>query len=308
MRKMIAVAAVLAMSSVHAEELKFGDVNYFFKQGQMNVLANVNSAFSEEKNDTTTQESRGYITETQFTYGFSDQLNAFIGLDYAYDLQTEISGNPDIDSDGLANPALGAIYRLMNQNDAAYNVDLGAVARINIEDAEEGSSDPGVVEDGNFANGRSSLELLARMGRKWNEANEWQLAGGLVYFKDGEHTVKDTTGDTDLEDDASMDLYLRASYQYRPINEIMFLLSAQATRVGEADSEVDGSNTKVEQDSHIDYNFGFTAKYLITENFIAKFNYGMSNNPDYDVKVGGTNEEVTKRRKNFWGLGVDFLF
>lgn len=307
MRKMIVAAAVLAVTSAHAaEELKFGDVNYFFKAGEINALANFNSAYQKEKVISTMQETRGYIFETQLTYGVSDQLNVFLGLDYAYDLQTEISGNPDIDSDGLANPILGANYRLMNQSATAYNVDVGAVAKINIEDAENGSSSPGVSDDGNFAEGRSSLELNAKIGRKWNEANEWQLATGVNYFKDGESTDVGSP-DVDVDEDSSIDMYLRATYQYRPVNEIMFLVSAQATQVGEAETE-DDNNVKTTVDSHMNMDFRFTTKYLVTDSTIVKFNYGMSRNADVDVKSGGTSDEVSNRRENFWGFGVDFLF
>jgi len=310
MRKMIVAAAVLAVTSAHAAEgLKFGDLNYFFKAGQVNALANFNSSYNKQKVVSTMEETRGYIIETQLTYGVSDQLNVFLGLDYAYDLQTEISGNSDYDNDGLANPALGANYRLMNQSATSYNIDLGAVARVNVQDAETGSSGVGTSEDGNYAGykeSRSSLEVNGKIGRKWNESNEWQLAAGVEYFKDGESTAPGTT-DVDSDLDSSMDLYLRAAYQYRPVNEIMFLLSAQATQVGEKKSE-DDTNTKTTEDSHMDIDMHFTVKYLVTDTFITKFNYGMSRNADFDLKTGATSDEVSNRRENFFGLGVDFLF
>ena len=309
MRKMIVTAALLAVTSAQAaEELKFGDINYLFKQGELNALANVNVSYLKENNQGTVEETRGYITETQLTYGLSDKLNAFLGVNYAYDLQKEIAGNPDINSDGFANPILGAIYRLANQSESSYNIDFGAIARFNIEDAQKGASAPGVSEDGNFADGRSSLELLARMGRKWNEANEWQLSGGLVYHKDGEVTNMATSGaDVDEDIDSSTDVYLKAAYQYRPINEMMFLLSAQATRFGAVDSELN-DGTDIEKEDHIDWDFAFVAKYLITENFIAKFNYGMSRNSDVDVTTAGSHDKIQSRRENYYGLGVDFLF
>lgn len=304
MRKMIVAAAVLAVTSAHAaEELKFGDLNYFFKGGQVNASVDFSSTYEKQKVVSTMEETRGYVIDTQLTYGVSDQLNVFLGLDYAYDLETEIGGQPDINSDGLANPELGAIYRLMNQSSTSYNVDIGAVARINLMDAEEGTA---TDEDGNYADGRSALEVLARIGRKWNEANEWQLAGGVVYHNDGESTEL-SSPENDSEIDSSMDLYLRASYQYRPVNEIMFLVSAQATQVGEVESE-DDTNTKTTLDSHMDIDFRFTTKYLVTDTTIVKFNYGMSRNADFDVKAGATSDEVSNRRENFFGLGVDFLF
>lgn len=315
MRK-IALAMVLAATSVQAaEELKFGDLNYFLKTGEQNVSADISSTFSKQSvaDIDSEEETRGFLLETRYGYGINDQLNVYLGLDYAYDREVEDKtrnntppADPKYDSnfnqDGLANPLLAANYRFMNQNTNMYNVDFGAVARINIEDAETGDAAGGESNDGNFADPRSSLELNARMGRKWNEANEWQLAAGLVYFNSGDYTVNDVNGDVDNEIESSTDLFLRASYQYRPVNEFMMLVSLQGTRVGEIDDEFNGE--EVTLDSHIDFDFRFTAKYLITDNFIAKFNYGQGFYADYDVE----DAEVDERRENFYGLGVEFLF
>jgi len=310
MRKLIAAAAVLAVTSAHAaEELKFGDLNYFLKQGQFNVVVDANSGFSKETADVT-YEKRGYTFDTQFAYAINDKLNAFVGLSYAFDMQvedkTKDSPNADVDQDGLANPAIGLNYRLLDQGSSDFNFDLGAVARIKIQDAEVGSSVGQNVKDGNNATGRNALELNARLGKKWNEANEWQLAAGLVYFQDGETEYKSTAGNSKIDEDSSMDVFLRASYQYRPVNEFMLLVSAQATRVGEVDSKE--ASVKSTADSHIDLDFRFTAKYLICENFIGKFNYGQSRNSDFDSKTAGVKTKIDKRRDSFFGIGVDFLF
>lgn len=303
MRKLIAVAAVLAVTSAHAaEELKFGDVNFFIKQGQINLVTDLNQTFEKEKFQGNTTVTRGYNLGATAFYGITDKLNAFVGLTYAYDRKTDdkTGGLNQYMSDGLANPALGVNYRLQNQNEAMYNVDFGAVARINIEESERGTLDG---NDGNFAEPNNSLELNGRMGRKWNEANEWQLAVGGIWKMDGESTVKDSAGDTDLDEDGSLDLYLRATYQYRPVNEFMVLLSAQATQVGEQDLKPEGGS-KITVDSHIDMDFVFQAKYLITDNFIGKFNVGVSRLEE----VGVESDDIENRLRNFYGIGADFLF
>lgn len=309
MRKLIAAAAVLAVTSTHAaEELKFGDLNYFLKQGQFNVQVDASSGFSKQT-DTVTYEKRGYTFDTQFAYAISNNLNAFVGLSYAWDMEVENKTTPtnaDFNQDGLANPALGLNYRLMNQANGEFNFDLGAVAKINVQDAESGSSVGQNSKDGNNALGRSSLELNARVGKKWNEANEWQLAGGLVYFQDGDSKIMSTTGNVKVDEDSSMDVFVRASYQYRPVNEFMVLVSGQATRVGEVETKA--ASVKTKADSHIDFDLRFTAKYLICENFIAKLNYGQARNSNYDSKTAGVKTEIDKRRESFFGLGVDFLF
>lgn len=314
MRKLIALSALCAVSSVHAAQaLKFGDINYFLKEGQFNVAADVSSTYYKEMskgNDTL--ESRGYLFETRYGYGITNELNAFVGLNYAYDLEVEnktITTNADYSQSGLANPVFGVNYRWLNQRDSRYNVDFGAIARVNIEQSETGRSSGQESKDGNYANPRSSLELNARMGRKWNEANEWQLAAGLIYNAAGEETLKQTGGnaDIDFDLDPSTDFFARATYQYRPVNEFMMSLSAQATSTGEL--KADSSSFDITDASYVDLDFVYRAKYLITDNFIANFHYGMSRNGNYDRTSTLTNQpQEIKRRENYFGLGVDFLF
>lgn len=309
MRKMFVAAAILAATSVHAaEELKFGDVNYFLKQGQVNLTADLDSAYEKYKDDRTDQsyETRGLITRTSLGYAITDRVNAYIGVNYAYDLETEnktTTSEKIYNSDGFSNPSLGLNARLLNQSEAPVNFDVGAVLRYGIEDAKRGFGGTD-GKNGNFANGRDSLELNARVGRKWNEANEWQLAAGAIYNNDGEFERKSDGEDVDQE--SSLDYFARATYQYRPVNEFMMLVSLQANYVGEQEEEDSLATTTL--DAHLEFDFRFTAKYLITDNFIAKFNYGMSRNPDIDGDVAGSDFEIRKRRENFMGLGVDFLF
>ncbi len=310
MRKLFAAAAFMAVSSIYAaEELKFGDVNYFLKQGQFNLAQELSQTFYKETPKTGSElETRGVLSETRFGFGITDQLNVYLGVDYAYDREVEnltTTTNAAFSQDGFAAPTLAANYRFMNQNTDRYNVDFGAVARINLQDAETGYSVGQDSADGNFSNGRSALELNARMGRKWNEANEWQLAAGAIYHQDGERVQKASASDENFDIDSSLDAYLRATYQYRPVNEFMILLSAQASRLGEVDQKSD--TNRIVDPSHVDLDFVFRAKYLITDTFIGSFRYDMARNARYDRETNGTGVAL-KRRQDFFGLGVDFLF
>jgi len=311
MKKLIVVAAIMGISSVYAaQELKFGDVNYFLKEGQFNLSADLSSTYYKETvENSDTLETRGYLVETRYGYGINDQLNIYIGLDYAFDREVEnktTTTDADYSQDGLANPILAANYRLLNQNESRYNFDLGAITKINVEDAETGDANGQESNDGNFSSGRNSIEVNARMGRKWDIANEWQLAAGVVYYNSGEETILNTSGDIDVDIDSSTDFFLKATYQYRPVNEFMMSLSAQATQVGELSGDVGSS--RITDDAHVDMDFLFRAKYLITDSFIANFHYGMSRNANYDRDADGVMSEIKKRRENFYGVGVDLLF
>lgn len=305
MKKLIVVAAAVLATSAHASSgLDFGDLNYFLKSGQFNLTSNfnvLNAEVTDEASDTD-YERNGYIIDNRFGYGLADNLNAFVGLDYALHYETETPGSSDADNSGMSNPYVGVNYRLMNQSDSAFNLDFGAVGRLNFMDAEFGTAG----KDGNFIRGNHALEINSSIGRKWNEANEWRLTAALIHNFDGEY--EDTALGEDVDTDASQDLSLTAAYQYRPVQEFMMAVAVQALQVGEVDSDVKGLSTKVTDDSHLDFNFTFTAKYLITEKFIAKFNYGQSRLAEYDRSISGTDSEQKDRHQMYYGFGIDWLF
>lgn len=307
MKKMIAVLAMLSASALNAQELNFGDINYFLKQGEFNIAADINSTYYKETSNDVTLQTLGTLFETRYGFGVLDNLNFYLGVDYAFDRKVENKTTPinaDIGQEGFANPALSANYRLLNQRDSMVNLDFGLEGRFNLQDAETGYSVGQDSKDGNFADGRNSFQFNTRVGRKWNDSNEWQLAGGVTRHTSGERT--DLMADEKVDIESSTDFFLKATYQYIPVDEFMMALSVRATRVGEVDTDLSGSETNT--DSYTDLDFTFRAKYFITKGFIASFQYGMSRNANYDVKSDFGNYEVRKRRENYYGLGVDLLF
>lgn len=311
MKKVIVVAAALMASTVQASSgLDFGDLNFFLKSGQFNITSNVSVLNTEvEDEGTSTQsETNGYIVDNRFTVGVLDNLNVFVGLDYAYDNKTQeflgaVKGNRST-NDGLSNPALGANYRLMNQSDAAVNLDFGAVARVRIMDAEIGTEGT----DGQYNTGNHSIELNSSVGRKWNEANEFRLTASVTQQLDGEIEVSGPAGSVDVESDPSTDMSLTAAYQYRPVQEFMMAVAVKATRIGEVDLVNKTTDDESTAEAHLDFDFTFTAKYLITETIIGKFNYGMSRLAEYNIETNGTDSEQANRHANFYGIGIDLLF
>lgn len=307
MKKFLAVAAVLAVTSANAEELKFGDLNYFLKQGQFNFSVDANISREVSTVNDVKVEAEGYVFSPRLTYGLSDQLNLFVGANFLYDFETLPEGGSNAESDGLQNPYIGANYRVMNQNNGGFNLDVGAVADFNIMDSETSQFGK---EDGNipafnfsqYGDPRSSLEINARLGNKWNEANEYYFLAAARYNKDGEY--EDGNANEDVELDSSIDYTLGAFYQYRPVMEFMLTLGLSATRFGEVDGEVAGSDFT--EEDHIDYRFHFNAKYLITETFIAKFNFSQDRRAEYESELAG--DDMEKRKANSFGLGVDWLF
>ena len=307
MKKFLAVAAVLVVASVHAEELKFGDLNYFLKQGQINVGADAIMNNEPSRNGAFDNEVDGYLFETHAGYALNDSLNFTLGLNYLFDGKTKIGSNPTANDAGFQNPKFGANYRLLNQNDTGVNFDVGAVASIKLIDREVSSAN----KDGNninplltnYGEPRNTLDVNARLGKKWNEANEFYVTGGVAYHMDGSYKQLELNK---VDMDSSLDFKLSAFYQYRPVNEFMLTLGIAGTRVGEMDGK-DGS-TKYTQTSHIDNQVVFNAKFLVNESLIVKFITTQDNRSNFDLKTAAGNSEYNKRHALQYGLGLDFIF
>ncbi len=308
MKKFLAVAAVLVVTSVHAEELKFGDLNYFLKQGQFNVGGDAIMNNEPSRNGAVDNEVDGYLFETHAGYALNDSLNFTLGLNYLFDGTTKIgSGSSNTNDAGFQNPKFGANYRVLNQNDTGFNFDVGAVASLNLIDREVGSAN----KDGNsinplltnYSEPRNTLDLNGRLGKKWNEANEFYFTGGVAYHMDGSYKQLDGNR---VHMDSSLDFKLAAFYQYRPVHEFMITLGIAGTRVGEMDGK-DGS-TKYTQTSHIDNQVVFNTKYLINESLIAKFIVTQDNRSNFDLKTNAGSSEYDKRHALQYGLGLDFIF
>jgi hypothetical protein len=311
MKKFLGVVVALAATNVSAAEVKFGDLNYFLTQGRSLMSANLKWETSEvtEKNPGAGQETReteGPVVGARYAYALNDSLNFFVGASYLYDNEVTPEGKSNFKQEGLRNPELGINYRVMKQADANFNLDVGAVARVAVDDQEIGSTVNGTSKNSN-AYTRSGLELNARLGNKWDEANEFYTIAGLVYNQSGEITERSAAGDVEADLDSSFDLFLGGFYQYRPVNEFMITLGAEARRFGMVDADSSGSNFEITP--HIDYTFSFAAKYLITENFIARFDYVGAMLEDYKYEIDGSpDRKYENRRFMSMGLSVDFLF
>ncbi len=309
MKKFLVLAAVLAVSSANAEELKFGDLNYFLKAGQFNAGANfiVNNETTREGEAVET-EVDNYALNTHFGLALTNQFNLTFGWDLLIDGETQADGENSADAWGLQNPRLGANFRLLDQESSGFNFDIGTIATFNFTDREVASreTDGNMINPlySNFADPRHGLELNARLGKKWDEANEFYLLAGAVYHLEGDYDQKD--GDK-VEIDPSLDFKAGAFYQYRPVNEFMITLGVNAVRFGERDLEV-GALEATDQD-HLDFQFLFAAKYLVTESTVFNITFTKDRKGNYDREIKGVGDnEIDKRNGILYGCGVDFLF
>jgi hypothetical protein len=303
MKKILATGTLLACLSVSATELKFGDLNYFLQAGQMNLAFDASIRSEDSRVDGAKDELDGYVFSGYFAYALRSDLNVSFGLQQLWKVKTK-----DTETSGLQNPQLGANYRLFHQADQGFNLDFGARVGLVVFDREVSSeSKDGNMPDpkySNYAQARNNIELNARAGKKWNEANEFYVMAGLNYFNGGEYEV---LGGEDVDLDPSLNLLVGGYYQYRPVNEFMMTLGLVATQFNEVDGEAAGSDFTFGQ--HIDTDFIFKAKYLVTESTIVSFNFSQENRSDYKIKnEGASDTKVDERMALSYGMGVDFLF
>ncbi len=312
MKKVLALVALLTVGAVQAEELKFGDLNYFLKEGQKNLVFNFADS-SEDTRSSGTQKVQvaGYLADLAFGYAVTDRLNAFVRMAYFADVRTEL-GNNHFNTNGLQNPQLGANYRFLNQDEVGFNLDFGAILGIQVQDRKVGNLTP--KKNGNnldlntssYSDPRSFLELNARAGKKWNEANEVYFLAGMVYNKASDYRLMSNSRSTDLS--SSYNYKLGAFYQYRPVMEFMMTLGAQATRYGSYE-EKDSSGPNTSHKSHIDTQFIFNAKYRLTESFIVKLFFNQDKRSDFNLVDDTGAKSTFDRRSNFTqGVGLDYLF
>lgn len=308
MKRILAAAALAVVSTANAEELKFGDLNYFLKSGQFNLVADANVRSESTGPQSSSDEINGQHLDTKFAFGITDSLNVFIGLTYNFDVEVDFATAGRHQADGLQSPSFGANYRVMKQDDYGFNLDVGTVVKYGFMDYEVSNDSDSDVNTASpilskKSSVRDSIELNARLGNKWNEANEYYLIAGIVHNLESEYDQTSAGGDTEIELGSALDIKIGGFYQYRPVNEFMVNFGLVATQVGETSVDAGGVD-QGDLDSHVDLTFTFEAKYLVTDNTIVRFNYLQGRNSDYDFE----NTEIEKRREHQWGFGVDWLF
>jgi len=306
MKKIVIASLMLVSVSSSAQELKFGDLNYLYQKGQFNVGADTNFTSNEFTLSGTKKKTEGFELNTRLTYGLSEKLNAFVGLEYQW-LDVDVKGDSGYGQHGLRNPLAGVLFRMMGQEDSSVNFDLGLLGRLRVEDAKSGDITSHNPKDGNASNGRNSVDLYARLGSKWNIANEWQLVAGVTHNTSGDYDqLHGGSSSTSVDVDSSTDYFLRAFYQWRPVNEFMMNFGAAATEVSDVETKSAGVKSTLEK--HLDVDFTFVAKFLVTDNFLVRFNYLQGLHQQYDVSSAGSSSKLSGRHYQLIGLGADYLF
>ena len=313
MKIFLGIITLVMLSTAQAQDLKFGDLNYFLKSGQINAGADLSIGNESMRREGTGDvRINGYFTDAKLAYGIMDQLNAFIKLQYLYAVDTEISGGSgSFDTTGFQNPEFGGQFRVLNQADAGFNFDLAAIVGLQVLERNAGSFSP--QHDGDLPNPaystrgepRNTLELNGRLGKKWNIANEFSVLAGVVYHQEGDYEDQENDGTATIE--SSIDLKSGVYYQYCPVDELRMGLGLTGIYIGETDGN-NGNGLKATGTSHLDLKLSFDAKYLINEGLIVKFMMNQERRGDFEFETTSGDVSVEKRKSFNYGLGLDLLF
>lgn len=322
MKKSLAVAMALASSTVLAQDLQLGDLNFFQKAGsyQLNTQLSMGQGEFSEKNEDGTYdiETKQNIWSNSLTYGVSDKFRIGLGVDYALKNEQENTGVPAgdtkskaIDDKGLSDFSIVSAYRLMS--DKVY-VDLLADLTIAMGDREEGSSDDVKSKDGNFKQGHHSLDLGAAVGQKIDKF-EWRAGAGVSYHMSGDYDALSVEGPkTTVDTDSRMDMVVSAQAQYRPMTKLAIALGVEWTKVGEQELEakVDGEKIEVTEESSTQMAWTAEAKYNLSDSILVNAGYSIISLSDLDVKQknqdGTSKSTIEDNKASVVTIGASFLF
>lgn len=325
MKKLFVATLALASSTLYAQELQLGDLNFFqkAKSTQINTAVGLlTSEYSiESGTDSYDYKDSTNSWENQVIYGVSDKQ--IVGIAFEYLLNDEIQNtsvpsgqqkNKSYNDKGLSDLTLGTGYRLLSDN---IYLDLIGKFTLGLEKRESGDSDANSSKDGNNKQGHHSLDLSIGVGQKI-EKFEWRGTFGVVRNFAGEYDSLQVGAETiKVETDSSLDMVAGGSFQFRPISKFAIGLNISWGKIGKGSSNYLDSGDKIEQtvDSYSFITSDIVAKYNFSENLLIDASYLFYNSDfDYGFKSKNTSSGATStvKVKDFKSTGVkigaSFLF
>jgi opacity protein-like surface antigen len=321
MKTKLAVVMALASTSVLAQDLKLGDLNFFQSKGSVQWNTEVSmtkSEFSAKEGSNTASdfETKLNVWSNEVTYGISDKFRVGLAADYAFKNEQDdtTSGSTDkkIDSDGLSDFSVVSAYRLMSNN---LYVDLLGKLTVAMGDREEGDSNTTTSKDGNFKQGHHSLDLGVAVGQMISKF-EWRAGFALGYNFAGEYDeLSIGSAKTTHDTDARLDMTLNGQVQYRPTSKLAVGLGTSWTKVGEQKGEFKDAGDKFDEtiNSHSILSSNLVVRYNLSDKMLLNAGYRFTTAYDYNLKEKEADGTTTKikfedNKSSTVFLGASFLF
>lgn len=156
--------------------------------------------------------------EQRLIYGVSDQLSIGLQLEYFLKEDTDVTlGTPiggfnsgEAESPGLADPFIGAAYRVLGESSDPVNLDIELRLSPGLGDGEIGTTN----QDGNQKRGGTEFSLKIGAGRFFNPKFEGYI--DLQLTNTGDRDVKDLSDNSTVSYDSTTDFELNFNLQYYP--------------------------------------------------------------------------------------------
>lgn len=287
------IPALLMSSAAFAN---VADLNYQVSQGKFHLSAQADyskGGFDYVSGGSTTEfDTKTSTLEAVMNYGLTNDFS--LGLKLGYDLisDLEMTGYHSKEN-GMKDPEINASYRLMNKDDMALDLNLGAL--ISLGD-----------KDDNAYRGGHSLSIGADLSKKWGK---FELMGDLRLNYLFESKEKDNSDDTTTTYDPSYDLEMTLAGQYAVTNEFYLNARAGYSLVGEVDSEYGSPVTKSNEESYGNIALGLGAKYAFNADAALKLGVDMNMPSDHESKdEGAAADEYKSYKVTTAYLGVDLSF
>ena len=325
MKKLFLAILALTSSTLYAQDLQLGDLNFFQKAKSTQVNTGVKLQtfdYSFEYGTDSFDYKRSINSwENEVQYGVSEKQ--IVGIAFEYDLNNQLqntsvpSGQQKAKSyndKGLSDLTLGTGYRLLS--DKIY-LDLIGQFTLGLEKSESGDSDANSSKDGNNKQGHHSLDLSIGIGQKI-EKFEWRGTFGVVRNFAGEYDSLQVGAETiKVETDSSLDMLASGSFQFRPISKFAIGLNLSWQKSDKGTSHYVDSGDKIEQtvDSYSFITSDLVARYNFSENMLIDANYLFYNSDfHFGIKSKNTSSGATStfKAKDYKSTGIrvgaSFLF
>jgi hypothetical protein len=252
---------------------------------------------------TTEVDTHTLIASQELGFGFTDMIS--VNLSYEHQINGEEStrsGTSErtyVDTEGMMNPTLTGVWRVMEQGSAEYNLDIAAAYSPDMVDSEGSSND----EEFTAGSGNATYTIGARMGQK-NGTDHWALEA--VFQMEGEGETELTNGDKQ-ETDAYYAMKVGYSMQKNMLPWMDFRANVNLSRVSSKD--VEESGTETEYDPYWMVDFG--GKLLVSpikDTLMAYVGVGMFYSQGFDVESGGTTTEIKDFKGWTASLGALYQF
>ena len=284
MKKLLPVilltSPTFAFDLVENNKTEVSDVMYIPEEGKTFIDIQV-SRSSADKTSKVVATGLNYAnsdaedTRAQLTagYGFAGNLSFFIEADYSFENSSDVTygagttidgTNEKSKSSGVSDPTFGLRYRLAEQQEKGFILDLELSLSPKTGDSESAST----TKDGNNFRGGNQGNINLSLGKKY-EKFSFSIEGGVTL--DGSKDVKSLTSNNIVDVDSSTDFQLSGITQFQPNENIFFNLALMITSYGDY-SQISGSTTtEIERDTAVSY--ALAAGYKLNESLALRFIY-----------------------------------